>query len=98
MKHFNIYAHNIGASTDINQILPDIKGEIGCDAMIIGDFYTPPTSTHRSFREKINNTTEILNDMIDQLDLLDFSFLLGIKHTHTQTKQSRVHILTECGR
>lgn len=83
MKHFNIYAYNIGASTYIKQILPDTKGEISCNAIIRGDFYTPPTSTHRSFREKINNATDILKNMIDQLDLLDFSLFLGIKHTHT---------------
>lgn len=74
MKHFNIYAYNIGASTYIEQILPDIKGEISCNAIIIGGFYTPPTSTHRSFREKLNNATKILKNMIDQLDLLTFLF------------------------
>ena len=34
----NIYAPNIGALQYIRQTLTDIKGEIDCNTMIVGDF------------------------------------------------------------
>lgn len=43
-----------------------IKGE--SDGNIAGDFNTP---LDRSSREKINMTTQILNDTIEQFDLVD---------------------------
>ena len=36
----NIYAHNIGAPQYIRQTLTDIKGEIGSNTIIGGDFNT----------------------------------------------------------
>ena len=38
---------------------------------MVGDFNTLLTSMDRSLRQKINKATEILNDSIEQLDLLD---------------------------
>ena len=57
----NIYDPNIGASRFIQQILTGIKGEIDGNTVIAGDFNAPLTSMGRSFRQKIHNTTEILN-------------------------------------
>ena len=59
-----IYAPNIGAPKYIKQILTDIKGEIDGNTIIVQDFNTPVTSMDRSFRQKINKATEILNDTI----------------------------------
>ena len=60
----NIYAPNIGAPRYLQQILTDIKGEIDGNTIIVGDFNIPLTSMDRSSRDKINNTTEILNDTV----------------------------------
>ena len=43
-QQVNIYAPNIGASQYIRQMLTDIKGEIGSNTIIVGDFNTPLTS------------------------------------------------------
>uniref|UniRef100_A0A8D1FJF4 exodeoxyribonuclease III n=1 Tax=Sus scrofa TaxID=9823 RepID=A0A8D1FJF4_PIG len=67
----NIYAPNTGAPRYIQQILTDIKGEIGGNAIIVGDFNTPLTSMDRSSRQKTNKATEILKETIEKLDLID---------------------------
>ena len=69
----NIYAPNIGAPRDLQQILTDIKGEIVGNIIIVRDFNTPLTSMGRSPRQKVNKATEILNDTKEKLDLLTFS-------------------------
>ena len=67
----NIKAPNIGAPKYIKWILTDIKGETDGNTITVGDFNTPLTSMDRPFRQKINKATEILNDTIEQLDLID---------------------------
>ena len=71
-----IYASNIEAPKYIKQILTDIKGEIDGNTIIVGDFNTPLTSVDRSSRQKINKATEILNDMLEKLDLIDILILI----------------------
>ena len=61
----NIYESNIGAPKSINQILTDIKGEIGGSTIIVGDFNAQLTSVDKSSGQKINKATEILNDTIE---------------------------------
>ena len=39
----NIYAPNIGAPQYIRLTLTDVKGEIGSNTIIVGDFNTPLT-------------------------------------------------------
>ena len=58
----NIYAPNIGVSQYIKQTLTDIKGEIGSNTIIVGDFNTPLTPMNRSSKQKINKETHVLND------------------------------------
>ena len=65
----NIYASNIGAPQYIRQILTDLKGEI--DRIIVGDFNTPLTPMDRSSKQKINKETQVLNDTLDEMDLID---------------------------
>ena len=51
-------------------MLTAIKGEIDCNAIIVGDFNTPLTPMERPSR-KIPKETQALNDTIDQVDLID---------------------------
>ena len=67
----NIYAPNIGAPQYIRQTLTDIKGEIDSNTIIIGDFNNPLTPMDRSSKEKINKETQVLNDALDEMDLMD---------------------------
>ena len=67
----NIYASNIGAPQYIRQTLTDIKGEIDKNTIIVGDFHTPLTPKDRSSKQKINKETQVLNDMLDEMDLID---------------------------
>ena len=85
----NIYAPNIGAPKYIKQILTDIKGETDRNTIILGDFNTPLTSMDRSSTQRINKATEILNDTIGQLNLIDI-------FQDTTSKKTRVHILFKC--
>ena len=67
----NIYAPNIGAPQYIRLTLTDVKGEIGSNTIIVGDFNTPLTPMHRSSKQKINKETQVLNDTLDEMDLTD---------------------------
>ena len=69
----NIYTPNIRAPQNIRKILTDIKGEIDNNTRIVGDFNTPLTPMDRSSKEKINKETQILNDTLDEMDLIDIS-------------------------
>ena len=55
----NIYAPNIRALQYVRQTLPDIKGEIDSNTIIIGDFNTPLTPMDRSSTQKINKETRL---------------------------------------
>ena len=67
----NIYAPNIGAPQYIRQTLTDIKGEIDSNTIIVGDFNIPLTPVDRSSKQKINKETQVLNDKLDEMDLID---------------------------
>ena len=67
----NIYTPNIGAPQYIRQTLTDIKGEIDSNTIIVGDFNTPLTPMNRSSKQKINKETQVLNDTLDEMDLID---------------------------
>ena len=67
----NINAPNIGVPKYVRQTLTAIKGEIGSNIMIVGDFNTPLTPMGRSPKEKINKETQVLDDISDQMDLMD---------------------------
>ena len=53
------------------QTLTDIKGESDSNTIIVGDFNTPFTPMDRSSKQKINKETQILNDTLDEMDLID---------------------------
>ena len=52
-------------------MLTAIKEEIDRNTIIVGDFNTSLTSMDRSYRQKINEEPQALNDTIDQIDLID---------------------------
>ena len=67
----NIYAPKVGAPQYIRQTVADIKGEIDSNTTIVGDFNAPLTPTGRSSKLKINKETQVLNDTLDEMDLID---------------------------
>ena len=67
----NIYAPSIGAPQYIGQALTDLKGEIDSNTIIVGDFNTPLTPMVKSSQQKINKETQVLNDILDEMDLID---------------------------
>ena len=67
----NTFASNIGAPQYVRQMLTSMKGEMNNNTKILGEFNTPLTPMDRSTKQKINKETQILNDTIDQLDLID---------------------------
>ena len=67
----NIYAPKLGAPQYIREKLTDIKGEIDSNTTIVGDFNTPLTPMGRSSKQKINKETQVLNDTLDEIDLID---------------------------
>ena len=67
----NIYEPNMGAPQNIRQTLTDIKGETDNNTVIVGDFDTPLTPMDRSSNQKINKGTQVLNDTLDEMDLID---------------------------
>ena len=64
---------NIGAPQYIRQTLIDINGEIGSNTIIVGEFNTPLTPMDRSSNQKINKETQVLNNTLDEMDLIDTS-------------------------
>ena len=48
-----------------------MKGEINSNTIIVGEFNTPHIPMNRLTKQKINKETQILNDTINQLDLID---------------------------
>ena len=67
----NIYAPNIGTPQYIMQVLTAIRREIDSNTVIMVDFNTSLTPMDRSSRQKINKETQVLNDTIDQIHLID---------------------------
>ena len=61
----NTYAPNIGPPQYIGQTLTDIKGKIDSSTIIVGEFNTPLTPMDRSWNQKINKETQVLNDTLD---------------------------------
>ena len=67
----NIYAPNMGAPQYVRQMLTRMKGEIKSSTVIVGHFKTALTPMDRSTKQKTSKETQVLNDTMDQLDLID---------------------------
>ena len=87
----NIYTPNIGAPQYIRQTQTDIKGEIDSNTIKIGDFNTPLTPMDRSSKQKINKEIQVLNDILDDIDLIDFSRTVSMQ-MQKNTPSSKVHM------
>ena len=59
------------------------------NTVIVGDFNTPVTSMERSPRQNIKKSTEVLNDTIDQLNLID-------TYRTPHPKKPKIYILPKC--
>ena len=66
----NIHAPNRGAPKYIKHVLTDIKGDIDCNRIIVGDFNAPLTSVDRSTSKNISKEILALNDILDQMNLI----------------------------
>ena len=77
----NIYAPNVGVPQYIRQILTAIKGEIGSNTIIVGDFNTPLSPMDRSSKMKINKETQALNDTLNKMYLIDIYRIFHPKTT-----------------
>ena len=86
----NIYAPKIEAPQYIRQTLTDIKGEIDKNTIIVGYFNIPLTPLDRSSKQKINKETQVLNETLDEMDLIDI-FRTFHPNAGEYTFLSRVH-------
>ena len=48
-----------------------MKGETDSNTILVGDFNTPLSARDRSSKQKINKETQVLNDMLNEMDLID---------------------------
>ena len=58
-------------SPSLRQTLTDIKEEIDSNTIIVGDFNTPLTPMDISLKQEINKETQVLNDALNEMDLID---------------------------
>ena len=62
-------------------MLTAIKGEIDSNIIIVGDFNTTLSPMDRSTKMKINKETQVLNDTLNKMDLIDIYRTLHPKTT-----------------
>ena len=62
------------------------------NTIIIGDFNTPLTPMDRSSKKKTNKETQVLNDPLDEMNLLD---IFRTFHPNAENIPSHVHILQD---
>ena len=55
----------------MRQTFTDIRGEIDSKHDRVGDFNTPFTPMDRSSKWKINKGTQVLNDTLGRMDVID---------------------------
>ena len=56
----NIYAPNMGAANNINQLIKKSKEHINNNTIIVGDFKTPLTEMDKLSKQKINKEIKAL--------------------------------------
>ena len=48
-----------------------MKAEIDSNTIVVGDFNSPLTPMDELSKQKINKKTQVLNDTLDEMDLID---------------------------
>ena len=66
-----------------------IKGEIDSNTIIVGVINDPLISMDRSSKQKINKETQILNDILDEMDLIN---IFRTVHPNAEHTFSQVHM------
>ena len=84
----NIYAPYIGAPQNLRQTLIDIKGETDSNTIVVEDFNTPLTPMDILSKKKINMETQVLNDTLNEMDLIDIF--------RTFHPKAEAHLLLRC--
>ena len=59
------------APQHMRQTLTDIKGDTDSSTIIVGEFNTPFTPMDKSSKQKVNKETQVLNDTLEDMDLID---------------------------
>ena len=67
----------------------DIKGETDSNTIVVGDFNNPLTPMDRSSKQKINKETQVLNDALDGMNLID---IFRTFQMQMNTSSSQVHM------
>ena len=67
----------------------DIKGEIDSSTIIVGDCNTPLIPLGRSSKQKINKKTQLLNDILNEMYLID---IFRTFHQMQKNTPSQVHM------
>ena len=70
-------------------MLTAINVEINSNTIIVGDFNTPLSTMDRSSKMKINKETQVLNDILNKIDLIDIYRIFP-------SKNNRIHFLLKC--
>ena len=86
----SIYAPNLKAPQYVRQTQTDIKGKTDSNTIIVGDFNTLLTPMDRSSKQKINKETQVLNDTLDEMDLIDI--FRTFHPMQKNTPSSQVHM------
>ena len=92
----NTYAPNTGAPKYMQQKLTDIRGEIDGNTIIVRDLNTSLTSMDRSSGQRINKTTEILNDTMEKLALIDVFRTLHLRKSEFTFFISSAQVPVKC--
>ena len=72
----NIYAPNVEAVKDINQLITKGKTYLDNNTLIPGDFNTALSASGRSSKHNISKEARALNDTLDQVDSTDIYKIL----------------------
>ena len=86
----NIYTPNKGAPQYMTNTLTETKGKNNSNTKIVRDFNTPITPMDRSSKQKINKETQVLNDTLDEMSLIDI-FRTFYPNAEEYTFFSRAH-------
>ena len=79
-------------------MLTDRKGETDSNTIIVEHVNSPLTPMNRSSNQKINKETQVLNDMLEEMDLIDIfrTFHPNAEYTffsvHMEHFQDRPHL------